>query len=69
MGTIWVGAWLFTIGYADLSFWRCVLAIVACVWVTLAAFWGVDTPASAGHFSVNSAIGMGAEGPAGAAGA
>lgn len=38
-----------------------VLAILACVWVTLAAFWGVDTPASAGHFSVNAAIGMGAD--------
>ena len=30
MGTVWVGAWLFTIGYLHLTFWSGVLAIV--VW-------------------------------------
>lgn len=29
-GTIWVIAWLFTIGFLDLSFWRGVLAVI--VW-------------------------------------
>lgn len=28
MGIVWFGAWLFTIGYLHLSFWRGVLAIV-----------------------------------------
>jgi len=28
MGCAWFGAWLFTIGYLHLSFWRGVLAIV-----------------------------------------
>jgi hypothetical protein len=29
-GLLWFAGWLFTIGYADLSFWRGVLAII--VW-------------------------------------
>jgi hypothetical protein len=28
MGTAWCAAWLFTLGYLDLSFWRGVLAII-----------------------------------------
>lgn len=28
MGTVWIGAWLFTIGFLQLTFWRGVLAIV-----------------------------------------
>ena len=28
MGTAWCAAWLFTIGYLHLSFWRGVLAII-----------------------------------------
>ena len=28
VGMLWVGAWLFTIGFLDLPFWRGVLAIV-----------------------------------------
>ena len=28
MGTMWIGAWLFTIGFLHLSFWKGVLAIV-----------------------------------------
>lgn len=28
MGMVWFGAWLFTIGYLHLSFWRGVLAII-----------------------------------------
>jgi hypothetical protein len=28
MGTVWFGAWLFTIGYLHLTFWKGVLAIV-----------------------------------------
>jgi hypothetical protein len=28
MGTVWVAAWLFTIGFLHLSFWKGVLAIV-----------------------------------------
>jgi hypothetical protein len=28
MGTVWVAAWLFTIGFLHLSFWRGVLAIL-----------------------------------------
>lgn len=28
MGGLWFGAWLFTIGYLHLSFWRGVLAII-----------------------------------------
>ena len=28
MGTVWIGAWLFTIGFLHLSFWKGVLAIV-----------------------------------------
>lgn len=28
VGMLWVGAWLFTIGFLDLTFWRGVLAIV-----------------------------------------
>ncbi len=28
MGTLWVGAWLFTIGFLHLTFWKGVLAIV-----------------------------------------
>ncbi len=27
-GTVWIAAWLFTIGFLHLSFWRGVLAIV-----------------------------------------
>lgn len=28
MGLVWFGAWLFTIGYLHLGFWRGVLALV-----------------------------------------
>ncbi len=28
MGTVWIAAWLFTIGFLQLSFWKGVLAIV-----------------------------------------
>jgi hypothetical protein len=28
MGTVWVAAWLFTIGFLHLSFWKGILAIV-----------------------------------------
>jgi uncharacterized membrane protein len=28
MGTVWVGAWLFTIGFLHLGFWKGLLAIV-----------------------------------------
>jgi hypothetical protein len=28
MGSLWVAAWLFTIGFLHLSFWKGVLAIV-----------------------------------------
>ena len=28
MGMVWCGAWLFTIGYLHLNFWRGLLAIV-----------------------------------------
>jgi hypothetical protein len=28
MGTLWVAAWLFTIGFLHLTFWKGVLAIV-----------------------------------------
>ena len=28
MGTAWIGAWLFTIGFLHLGFWQGVLAIV-----------------------------------------
>ncbi len=28
MGSVWFAAWLFTIGYLHLSFWRGVLAII-----------------------------------------
>jgi hypothetical protein len=28
MGTVWVGAWLFTIGFLHLGLWKGVLAIV-----------------------------------------
>jgi hypothetical protein len=28
MGSVWMAAWLFTIGFLHLSFWRGVLAIV-----------------------------------------
>lgn len=28
MGAVWIAAWLFTIGYLRLSFWKGVLAIV-----------------------------------------
>ncbi len=28
MGMVWFGAWLFTIGFLHLSFWRGVLAII-----------------------------------------
>jgi len=28
MGTVWVAAWLFTIGFLHLAFWNGVLAIV-----------------------------------------
>ena len=28
MGTVWIAAWLFTIGFLHLSFWKGVLAIV-----------------------------------------
>jgi hypothetical protein len=28
MGTVWVAAWLFTVGFLHLSFWKGVLAIV-----------------------------------------
>jgi hypothetical protein len=28
MGSVWVAAWLFTIGFLHLSFWKGVLAIV-----------------------------------------
>ena len=28
MGTLWIGAWLFTIGFLHLAFWKGVLAIV-----------------------------------------
>ena len=28
MGGVWFGAWLFTIGYLQLTFWKGVLAIV-----------------------------------------
>ena len=28
MGMLWFGAWLFTIGYLHLNFWRGVLAVV-----------------------------------------
>ncbi|HLK33795.1 MAG TPA: hypothetical protein VKT29_11940 [Terriglobales bacterium] len=27
-GTLWVGAWLFTIGFLQFGFWKAVLAIV-----------------------------------------
>ncbi|HUO24266.1 MAG TPA: hypothetical protein VMU61_01290 [Candidatus Aquilonibacter sp.] len=27
MGTVWIAAWLFTIGFLQLTFWRGVLAI------------------------------------------
>lgn len=30
MGTVWVGAWLFTIGFLHLAFWQGVLAVL--VW-------------------------------------
>jgi hypothetical protein len=30
MGGLWVGAWLFTIGFLHLSFWKGLLAIVLC---------------------------------------
>lgn len=30
LGMVWVAAWLFTIGYLDLSFWKGVFAIA--VW-------------------------------------
>ncbi|HEU5262818.1 MAG TPA: hypothetical protein VFU41_15470 [Gemmatimonadales bacterium] len=28
VGTLWFGAWLFTIGFLHLSFWKGVLAVV-----------------------------------------
>ena len=28
MGTLWIAAWLFTIGFLHLSFWKGVLAII-----------------------------------------
>ena len=28
MGTLWLGAWLFTIGFLRLTFWKAVLAIL-----------------------------------------
>lgn len=28
MGLLWFGAWLFTIGYLHLAFWKAVLALV-----------------------------------------
>jgi hypothetical protein len=28
MGTVWIGAWLFTIGFLHLTFWKGVLAMV-----------------------------------------
>jgi hypothetical protein len=28
MGSVWVAAWLFTIGFLQLSFWKGVLAVV-----------------------------------------
>ena len=28
MGSVWIAAWLFTIGFLHLSFWKGVLAIV-----------------------------------------
>ncbi len=38
-GLIWLAAWLFTIGYLDLTFWRGVLALL--VWpYYLGAFLG-----------------------------
>lgn len=29
-GTLWLAGWLFTIGFAQLSFWKAVLAVI--VW-------------------------------------
>lgn len=28
IGMLWFGAWLFTLGYAQLGFWKAVLALV-----------------------------------------
>ena len=39
MGGLWIGAWLFTIGYLHLSFWQGVLALI--IWpYYLGAFFG-----------------------------
>ncbi|WP_163272556.1 hypothetical protein [Chelativorans alearense] len=37
IGLLWIGGWLFTIGYSDLSFWQGIVAIL--VWPY---FLGVD---------------------------
>jgi hypothetical protein len=31
MGTVWIGAWLFTIGFLNLEFWKGGLALVVAV--------------------------------------
>ena len=28
LGTLWLGGWMFTIGFAQLSFWKAVLGLV-----------------------------------------
>lgn len=41
-GTAWLAAWLFTIGYLQLGFWKAVLAIV--LWPYYLGLWWHASP-------------------------
>jgi hypothetical protein len=40
LGMVWIGAWLFTLGYLHLGFWRGVLAILLWPYYLGATFHG-----------------------------
>lgn len=42
LGLLWIGGWLFTIGYSDLSFWKGLLAILLWPYFLGVDFAGVE---------------------------